>query len=78
MLVGQDTWCVLDETDPMLVQHFESREEAVAYARHCAAIDEGDVYIHETSCPVGIHGWKNLLKLPMDHLINKSSRPRAR
>jgi hypothetical protein len=44
-----DGWCVVDEANQMIIQHFDSFEEAVAYARHCAAIDEGDVLIHKTS-----------------------------
>ncbi len=46
-------WNVIDEANHMVTQYFETREEAMAYARHCAAIYESDVLVHESACDPG-------------------------
>lgn len=50
VMPDQDGWCVIDEANQMVVQHFDTCEEALAYARQCAAICEGDVLVHESPC----------------------------
>ncbi len=43
-------WSVIDEGNQSVIQHFATREEAVAHAQHSANACEGTVLIHETHC----------------------------
>jgi len=43
-------WCVIDEANLMVIQHFDNREQAMAYAQQCAECAEGEVLVHATGC----------------------------
>jgi hypothetical protein len=43
-------WCVIDEANQMVIQHFKSQEEAIEYAQKCARSSEGEVLIHTSPC----------------------------
>ncbi|MCE3235169.1 MAG: hypothetical protein K0Q50_1349 [Vampirovibrio sp.] len=43
-------WCVIDEANLMVIQHFDNQEQALSYANQCALMVEGEVLVHATSC----------------------------
>lgn len=43
-------WCVIDEANQMVVQHFKTQADALEYAQKCAATGEGEVLVHTSPC----------------------------
>lgn len=43
-------WCVIDEANLMVVQHFDNQQQAMEYAQQCAQSAEGEVLVHTTAC----------------------------
>lgn len=43
-------WCVIDEGNLMVIQHFDTQEQALGYASQCAQTVEGEVLVHATHC----------------------------
>lgn len=47
-------WCVIDEANQMVVQHFKTQADAMEFAQKCAATGEGEVLVHTSPC-VDLH-----------------------
>lgn len=59
-------WCVIDESNCKILHHFDSRDDAMAYARACADACEGDVLLHMSQCaPEGLV----TVPLPQENLM---------
>ena len=41
-------WCVIEEANQMVVQHFDTQNEALIYAQASARVCEGEVLVHMT------------------------------
>jgi hypothetical protein len=42
-------WCVMSELNRKVIAHFDSQDEAIAYASDCAMSSEGSVLLHSTT-----------------------------
>jgi hypothetical protein len=47
-------WCVIDEANQMVVQHFKTQADALEFAQKCATTGEGEVLVHTSPC-VDLH-----------------------
>ena len=63
VLPDSSGWCVISESNQKVVTHFETRENAMAFASQCAQCSEGMVLLHNS--PVK----------PMESLSTVSSLP---
>lgn len=50
VIPNHNGWCVVDEANPKIVQHFSIQEEAMDYAKRCAGTGEGEVLVHTSPC----------------------------
>lgn len=50
VMPGSQGWCVIDEANLMVIQHFDTKNQAMIYAQQCAQQVEGEVLVHTTAC----------------------------
>jgi hypothetical protein len=69
-------WCVVDETNQMVIQHFDTQQEAMTYAREQADPNEGDVLVHTAADnPQSV----TTVALPQEHFMpNRSTSGHAK